>query len=61
MKHHQRSLASVGIGLLFAVLSMAPVHAQQFSISAGSVTSCSGVIEDTGGPTGTYGNNKNLS
>lgn len=61
MKHHQRGLASVGIGLLFALLSMTPVHAQQFSISAGSVTSCSGVIEDTGGPTGTYGNNENFT
>lgn len=34
------------------------LHAQQFSIADGSITTCSGVLEDTGGPSGDYGNNE---
>lgn len=47
--------------MVLLLLCFAPyaVEAQQFNINSGSVTSCSGVIEDTGGPTGTYGNNEN--
>ncbi|MCO5273344.1 MAG: gliding motility-associated C-terminal domain-containing protein [Flavobacteriales bacterium] len=56
MKTLLRAIAVVSLLLPF-------VHAkaQQFSISAGSINTCSGVIEDTGGPTGTYGNNENFT
>lgn len=33
-------------------------QAQQISIASGSASSCSGVIEDTGGPNGEYGDNE---
>ncbi len=54
-----RPLAIVVLTLLFAV----PVRlsAQVFSITAGSATSCSGLIEDSGGPSGEYGNNENYT
>ena len=32
-------------------------QAQQFSITAGSVTTCAGVLEDSGGPSASYGDN----
>lgn len=35
--------------------------AQQISITSGSATSCSGVIEDSGGPSGEYGNNEDYT
>lgn len=47
-----------------AVLTcLAPLllHAQQFSISTPSITTCAGVLEDTGGPTGNYGNNEDFT
>ena len=47
----------LSFSLLFALL-FAFVHAQQISITAGSATSCSGVIEDSGGPNGSYGDNE---
>ena len=43
---------------VFAFLSVCFVQAQQISITAGSATSCSGVIEDSGGPNGSYGDNE---
>jgi gliding motility-associated-like protein len=43
--------------VLFLLLAVA-VNAQQVSIASGSATSCSGVIEDTGGPNGSYGDNE---
>ncbi|MBL7951228.1 MAG: gliding motility-associated C-terminal domain-containing protein [Flavobacteriales bacterium] len=36
-------------------------NAQQISITAGSATSCSGVIEDSGGPNGSYSDNENFT
>lgn len=39
-------------------VSSALAQGQQYSITAGSVTACSGVIEDTGGPSGEYGDNE---
>lgn len=48
--------------LVLGLLVAAPaVRAQQFNISNGDVISCSGVLEDSGGPTGTYGNNENFT
>lgn len=35
--------------------------AQQISITAGSATSCSGVIEDSGGPNGSYSDNEDFT
>ncbi|MCC6839575.1 MAG: gliding motility-associated C-terminal domain-containing protein [Flavobacteriales bacterium] len=34
---------------------------QQFSIDSDSIITCSGVLEDTGGPMATYGNNENFT
>lgn len=36
-------------------------RAQQFSITAGTINTCSGVLEDSGGPSGQYGNNENFT
>lgn len=48
--------------LLFAfLLSQSLLFAQQISITSGSATSCSGVIEDSGGPDGEYGDNENFT
>ncbi len=44
--------------LLFA-LGGSTAHAQQFSIADGTISTCAGVLEDTGGPSGEYGNNEN--
>lgn len=47
------------LALVASLLLTAPLaQSQQFSIASGSGTSCAGVIEDTGGPTGEYGNNE---
>jgi gliding motility-associated-like protein len=45
---------------LVVLLACIALHgdAQQISITSGSATSCSGVIEDSGGPNGAYGNNE---
>lgn len=44
---------------LFAGLPSA--QGQQFSIAAGNITTCTGVLEDTGGPAASYGNNENFT
>lgn len=48
------------LGLFFALL-LAPVQAQQFSISAGTIDACAGVLEDTGGPSGQYSDGENFT
>ncbi|MBL7956623.1 MAG: PKD domain-containing protein, partial [Flavobacteriales bacterium] len=40
---------------------IAPLSAQQYSITAGAITACSGVLEDSGGPAAQYGNNENFT
>ncbi len=45
--------------LFLFFVSLTWAHAQQISITAGSATSCSGVIEDSGGPNASYGDNEN--
>ncbi|HPF91012.1 MAG: gliding motility-associated C-terminal domain-containing protein [Flavobacteriales bacterium] len=47
------------IPLLFLLVHIA--QAQQFSITAGSVTTCAGVLEDSGGPSASYGDNENYT
>ncbi|MCB0769914.1 MAG: gliding motility-associated C-terminal domain-containing protein [Flavobacteriales bacterium] len=50
--------------LLTSSLLLTPimaVKAQQFSIAAGTITTCAGVLEDTGGPNGAYGDNENFT
>ena len=48
--------------LVFALSgSTALAQGQQYSISGGDISTCSGVLEDTGGPTGDYGNNENFT
>lgn len=49
---------------LFLIPLLLLVHAaqaQQFSITAGSVTTCAGVLEDSGGPSASYGDNENYT
>jgi gliding motility-associated-like protein len=54
-------LLGSAIGLL-ALLCLSPAAtAQQFSITAGSITTCAGVLEDSGGPAASYGNNENFT
>lgn len=74
MKHHVNQFCSTverpfreRIRVLFALTAAAllawssPVSAQQFNIATNpSITSCSGVLEDSGGPAGQYGNNENF-
>lgn len=38
-----------------------PLLAQQFSITAGTINTCGGVMEDSGGPSAPYGNNENFT
>lgn len=45
--------------LFLFFVSLTWAHAQQISITAGSATSCSGVIEDSGGPNASYGDSEN--
>ena len=52
-------LATLLVAFAFTVLQVA--HAQQFSITAGSITTCAGVLEDSGGPAGQYGNGENFT
>ena len=47
--------------ILLFVFGGYAAHAQQFSISDGTISTCSGVLEDTGGPSGEYGNNENFT
>lgn len=51
------SKALAALSLLF----FTHAQAQQFSISGGDIATCSGVLEDTGGPTGTYSNNEDFT
>ena len=46
--------------ILFASLLL-PASAQQISITSGSAISCSGVIEDSGGPNAPYFDNENIT
>ncbi|MEX1131756.1 MAG: PKD domain-containing protein, partial [Flavobacteriales bacterium] len=58
----ERWHVSLRSGILSVLLFMGFLaHGQQFNITAGSGTSCSGVIEDSGGPTAEYGNNENFT
>ncbi|MBK9417830.1 MAG: gliding motility-associated C-terminal domain-containing protein [Flavobacteriales bacterium] len=41
--------------------SLATLKAQQFSIATPTITTCAGVLEDTGGPAGQYGNGENFT
>lgn len=45
---------------LLALLA-APMAAQQFPISGGNITTCVGVLEDSGGPSAPYDNNENFT
>lgn len=47
--------------VLCIVLLAGPLHAQQYPISSGTITACSGVLEDSGGPTAPYDNNENFT
>lgn len=54
-------LRSITLILSAVIFTAFQVHGQQFSITAGSVTSCVGVLEDSGGPAASYGNNENFT
>ncbi len=49
--------------LVIPLLSLATfaATAQEFNISGGSATSCQGVIQDSGGPSGDYSDNENFT
>jgi len=47
--------------LCFLACASTFVQAQQFGIDGGDVSTCTGVLQDTGGPTGPYGNNENFT
>lgn len=47
--------------LLMSAMLATPLLAQQFSITAGSITTCVGVLEDSGGPAAPYNNNENFT
>jgi gliding motility-associated-like protein len=49
------------IALFASFLIGSTVSAQQFSITEGSISTCQGVLEDSGGPAGSYGNNENFT
>lgn len=55
-KHHMRLFL---LPLLFSIVQVS--SAQQFSITAGSVTTCAGVLEDSGGPSASYSDNENFT
>lgn len=50
--------ASILIALAFVGID---AKAQEFNISGGSATSCQGVIQDSGGPSGDYSDNENFT
>ncbi len=54
-----RTLAATVLSALFVFALGSTATAQQYSIASGSVTACAGVLEDTGGPSGQYGNGEN--
>ncbi|MBK8532757.1 MAG: gliding motility-associated C-terminal domain-containing protein [Flavobacteriales bacterium] len=56
-----KTIKSLSVGLVLLLLFALPAVGQQFSISAGSVNTCSGILEDTGGPSGQYSNNENFT
>lgn len=61
MKNHTSLLF---LGRVFGFLTLAltlQVQAQQFPISGGNISTCAGVLEDSGGPTGPYANNENFT
>ena len=55
-----RALRSTLLALLMLLAPIISI-AQTFSISSGSGVSCSGLIEDTGGPSAQYGDNENFT
>jgi gliding motility-associated-like protein len=57
MKRHLQALVS----LFLFIFTSHVLHAQQYSITAGSINACSGVLEDSGGPSGDYGNNEDFT
>ncbi len=46
---------------LFAMGAFACVQGQPFSINDGNITTCTSILEDTGGPSGQYGNGENAT
>lgn len=54
-----RTIAATVLSALFVFALGSSAFAQQYSIASGSVTACTGVLEDTGGPSGQYGNGEN--
>ncbi len=47
--------------LLFALFLLRSAMGQQFSITAGTVNTCAGVLEDSGGPSAQYSDNENFT
>lgn len=61
---HQPSFSAQGFGkVLLLLLALVPsvTKAQQFSITAGTINTCQGVLEDSGGPASPYNHNENFT
>ncbi|MBK6830576.1 MAG: gliding motility-associated C-terminal domain-containing protein [Flavobacteriales bacterium] len=54
------SLRAASISTLLGLVGI-HAHGQEFNISGGSATSCQGVIQDSGGPSGDYSDNENFT
>lgn len=56
-----RSISVTALSALFT-LALSFANAQQFNIATNpTITTCAGVLEDSGGPNGQYGNNENFT
>ena len=51
----------VSVIVILAMFVVPRASAQEFNISGGSAVSCSGVIQDSGGPSGDYTDNENFT
>lgn len=46
---------------LFTLVAFASVQGQPYSINDGNISTCTSILEDTGGPSGQYGNGENAT
>ena len=56
-----RVVKCLSVAFAATVILIGTVQPQQFSITAGTITTCAGVLEDSGGPNGQYGNGENFT
>ena len=56
-----RMVSGLCVALAATFTLFGTLQAQQFSITAGTINTCVGVLEDSGGPNGQYGNGENFT